>query len=257
MDTLVARLVIASVTGARHHRLPRNGQDAASSSASDDVAVVVVCDGCSSGASSEVGARLGTTLFARSLVAQLRTGAHVADAQTWAAVRGDVVRALTELLERMPGDRERVIRDLLLFTIVAAAVTREGAAVWALGDGAYWFGNEAYPGGATSVLGPFADNAPPYLAYDLLGEPHEAHFDVAPGSCDSIVVATDGVLDLDTGLERFAADRYLEHPDALRRELALLARPIERIDWDERRVVRTPAVLQDDCAIGVLRWRAS
>ena len=31
----------------------------------------------------------------------------------------------------------------------------------------------------------------------------------------------------------------------------------ERIDWDERRVVRTPAFLQDDCAIGVLRWSVS
>ena len=35
----------------------------------------------------------------------------------------------------------------------------------------------------------------------------------------------------------------------LRRELALLARGDERIDWARARVVRTPAVLQDDCAI--------
>ena len=41
---------------------------------------------------------------------------------------------------------------------------------------------------------------------------------------------------------------------ALRRELTMRAKPQERIDWEARRVVRTPAELQDDCAIAVLRW---
>src|SRR5687767_12464475 len=107
MDTMTIRAAATSVTGARHLRIARNGQDAAvawfgemrrfdgsdlaagtsvfgardsarsraddsalgdsaRSSADDsarlrsgDAAVVVVCDGCSSGASSEVGARLG------------------------------------------------------------------------------------------------------------------------------------------------------------------------------------------------------
>jgi hypothetical protein len=266
MDTVAIRASAASVTGARHSRAARNGQDAAIAMCSDagissdsgamssgqgagPVGVVVVTDGCSSGASSEVGARLGATLFARSLYARLLAGAPIAAAETWTAVRADVVRALADLLERMLGDREQAIHDMFLFTIVAAAATREGAAVWALGDGAYSFGSEP------RVLGPFADNAPPYLAYDLLGAPQAACFEVS--SSNAIVVATDGALDLETGLERFAADRYLDHPDALRRQLTLLARSTERIDWDERRVVRTPAQLQDDCAIGILRWSRS
>jgi hypothetical protein len=266
MDTIAIRAAAASVTGARHARSARNGQDAAVAlpapmrahelghrvdDVGRDVAVVVVCDGCSSGASSEVGARLGALLFARSLGARLRGGSSVTAVETWAGVRADVVRALTELVERMPGDRERAIRDHFLFTIVAAAATRDGGAVWALGDGAWSFGDH------TRVLGPFADNAPPYLGYDLLGDPQPAHFEVAPASCASIVIATDGALDLETGVERFTADRYLDHPDALRRELAVLARASERIDWAERRVVRRPALLQDDCAIGILRWSAS
>jgi hypothetical protein len=247
MDTVDA--TAAAVMGARHRRTARNGQDAAVASCDGGVAVVVACDGCSTGTSSEVGAQLGSTWFARSLATRLQAGARVTCDETWAAVRADVVRALAELLERMPGDRAQAIHDHFLFTIVAAAATRDGAAVWALGDGAYWFG------GSTRVLGPFADNAPPYLAYELLGDPQPAHFvELAP--CEAIVIATDGASEID-GLERFAANRYLDHPDALRRELALLARSHERIDWDERRVVRTPAVLQDDCAIGVVRWRKS
>ena len=211
-------------------------------------ALVVVCDGCSSGASSEVGARLGATLFARGLAARIQAGESIGCASTWASVRADAIAVLAELLERMPGDRVDAIREHFLFTVVAAAATRDEAAVWVLGDGAYSFGDH------TRVLGPFADNQPPYLAYDMLGEARPAHFDVAPPTCGAIVIATDGATELDGGLEPFAADKFVDHPDALRRHLALLARTAERIDWDARRVVRTPAVLQDDCAIGVLRW---
>jgi hypothetical protein len=37
----------------------------------------------------------------------------------------------------------------------------------------------------------------------------------------------------------------------------VLARSDEQIDWDARRIARVPARLQDDCAIGVIRVRAS
>lgn len=251
MNTIELRAHAAAVTGARHLRGARNGQDAAASLVGDGFAVAVVCDGCSSGAASEVGARLGARLFAGALAVRLSGGQRPSAEATWDGARGDVVRALAELLERLPGDRTGAICEQFLFTIVAAAATRDEAAVWALGDGAYSFGE------ATRVLGPFDDNAPPYLAYDLLGEPRDAAFELAPAGWTTIVVGTDGVCELDAGLARFAAAKYVEHPDALRRELAVLARSAERIDWDERRVVRTPALLQDDCAIGVLHRRVS
>ena len=54
------------------------------------------------------------------------------------------------------------------------------------------------------------------------------------------------------GLARFTEPRYLEHADRARRELAVLARGREVIEWDERRVVRT-AELHDDCAVAVVR----
>jgi hypothetical protein len=237
----------AAVTGARHLRVGRNGQDAAAAWLGDDAVVVAVCDGCSSGASSEVGARLGVRLFVHALSARLRVGDAVRERATWEAARADVASTLAELLERMRGDRIEAIHEHFLFTIAAAAVTRDGAAVWLLGDGMYSFGDR------TRIVGPFEDNAPPYLAYDLVGDAREACFEVAPAGATSIVVATDGASDL--ALETFASSRFVEHPDALRRHLAVLARAGERIDWEERRVVRTPAVVQDDCAVGVLHWR--
>src|SRR6478735_8342872 len=105
MDTIeTAR---AAVTGARHLRTARNGQDAVAVwlDGADPLAVAVVCDGCSSGASSEVGARLGA-------------GRSPADPSLWAAARAEVLCAFTDLLERMPGERAAAIHDHLLFTIV-------------------------------------------------------------------------------------------------------------------------------------------
>jgi hypothetical protein len=249
MDTNDVELATAAVTGARHLRAARNGQDAAASERCAAGAVVVVCDGCSGGASSEVGARLGARFAARAVAGRLAAGLHVADPALWRGVREQLVGAIAALV----GDDPRVLEDCCLFTLVIGAVDREHAAVWAIGDGAYVLGD------ATRVLGPFADNRPPYLAYDLLGDRAEPAFEVVrASSIASLAIATDGVLDLGPDeLSRFATARCVGHPDALRRELALLARTDEQIDWNARRVTRTPARLQDDCAIGAIRLRRS
>jgi protein phosphatase 2C-like protein len=238
----------AAVTGARHLRMARNGQDAVATWIGDGAAAAVVCDGCGSGASSEVGARLGVQLVIAALAARLTRGAR--PDTVWSGVRDEVVTALVRLVDAMAGDRETVIREHLLFTVVAAAVARDGASVWAIGDGAY----QLAPG-ALRVLGPFADNQPPYLGYELLGAPPAAHVEALDAAAGRLVVASDGIAELGgTVLDELIAPRTLAHPDGLRRRLARLARADERIDWDARRVVRAPAALQDDGAIAVLGW---
>lgn len=276
--------IAASVTGARHLRVGRNGQDAAIARVTRRGALAVVCDGCSSGAYSEVGARLGGLLVARAIERVIDGGAGLGDEahpvavggeagerpalgdpETWRAVREHVVASLAAVAEQVGGDRERVVHDQLLFTIVAAAVRDDEAVVWAIGDGAYALGDAAH------VIGPFEGNAPPYLAYDLAARDGEVLYDatavegdvsrrardevlvVVPPGVSTIAVATDGVCDLAGGLVPLTARRFVDHPDALRRHLSVLARPRERIEWSEQRVVREPAVLQDDCAVAILR----
>lgn len=234
----------AAVSGARHLRVGRNGQDAAATWVGDGAGAIVVCDGCSSGASSEVGARLGAQLVIAAVAARLQRGEP--PSAVWCGVRDEVAGMLGRLAQAMPGDPETAIREHFLFTVVAAAVAGDEASVWAIGDGAYAFGARV------RVLGPFADNQPPYLAYDLIGQPANAHLDASDARAGSVLVATDGAAEL--GLGELIDAATLAHPDGLRRRLAVLARTGERIDWDARRVVRTPAVLQDDGAIAVLRW---
>jgi hypothetical protein len=270
----------AAVSGARHVRAARNGQDAAATWVGDGVGAVVVCDGCGSGASSEVGARLGAQLVIGAIAAALQRGER--PGELWTGVRAQVTAVLAQLVDAMtraaPEARAAAIRDHFLFTVVAAVVAGGEASVWAIGDGAYAFsaphrdphrpeiaggvpgagrcGNAALGCGALHVLGPFADNQPPYLAYDLLGMPMTAHRDVRDVRDvrdGAITVATDGALEL--GLAALTDGTALAHPDGLRRRLAVLARGSERIDWDARRIIRTPAALQDDGAVAVLRWQ--
>ena len=182
----------------------------------------------------------------RAVTARVLAGERVSDPALWAGARRVVTSVIDLVADAMPGAREHVIHEHFLFTIVAAAFAHDEVGVWALGDGAYELGER------TVVLGPFADNRPPYLAYDLLGVPQPAHHDVAPGSVGRVIVATDGGAEV--GLDGDRVEAGLRHPDALRRRLWQLACGIERIDWDAGRIIRTPAVLQDDGAVAILEW---
>ncbi len=247
MDT---KSIGAAVIGARHLRTARNGQDAAASWTGDGAAAIVVCDGCGSSASSEVGARLGAKLWIGELARALSAGGDPSDLALWTTVRATAIAALGALADRFACERERFVADYLLFTVVAAAVCDRRAGVWAIGDGAYALA------GLPRTLGPFADNEPPYVGYELLGTRLEPHFATHTADAGRAIVATDGALELTITLDELVAEPAFTHPDALRRRLALLARGDERIRWDDRRIVRTPAALQDDCAVAALRWSA-
>lgn len=242
----------AAVTGARHLRASRNGQDAAAAWVGDGCGAIVVCDGCGSGAYSEVGSRLGARLVVASLAEQLAAGTGATD--VWSGMRAGVLADLAHLVAAMKGDREAIVREHFLFTIVAAAWRGSDIGVWAAGDGAYAIGDRVV------VLGPFADNQPPYLGYELLGEPIQPHVAHADASAGRLAVATDGVAELAAPFDFTALSsdpRLVAHPDALRRQLAILARSPERIDWEARRIERRPAALQDDGAMALLRWEAA
>lgn len=254
-------MTTASVLGADHARVGRNNQDAAAGWAEGRRGVAVVCDGCGSAPYSELGARVVARTLVAAMARRLRRGADPAREEPWAEARAELVATLGHLgrawaTQLAPPEEAPAPADVeahLLCTVVAAAVTEERAAIWALGDGAFVLGGHLH------VLGPFEDNAPPYLAYDLLGAPARARL----VSCDAgeagvALVATDGAAALGEELvELAAAPRYLEHPDALRRHLVMRARPTERILWDERRVERAVAALRDDASIALLGWEAS
>jgi hypothetical protein len=218
----------ASVTGAAHLRAARNCQDAVSILRTNDALVLVVADGCGSAPHSEVGAKLGAAIVAEEL-------ARTRDIEEAAA------RALSRLeavASAAAGPREAFILDHLLFTTVAAVIREDETVVVSAGDGVFSIN------GASSVIGPFEENAPPYLAYALLdGMPgcFTVEHRIATSELTAVAIATDGAAGIatDTLAALHHDELVFRNPDALRRRLF--------------RLTRGAGILDDDTTVALVR----
>jgi hypothetical protein len=247
MNTEVAA---GSVAGRAHRRMSRPNQDAVSWVRARAGVVLVVCDGCGGAPRSEVGAALGARLWSRALAARLDAGA-AADAELFQAAGSDVIACLGAVADAMAPETTAVVAavvDHFMFTSLAAVITPTVVAVHAVGDGVIALGD------AVQVVGPFPENQPPYLAQALVGaRPAGMTWIANAREIDRVAIASDGAGQLPC-IADFAADVVFRNPAALTRKLSLLAEDTVEIDWDERRVVRTPALLDDDTTIAMARW---
>jgi hypothetical protein len=179
-----------------------------------------------------------------------------------------VLHRLRAFADPLGDDLTLVVSDYLLFTVVGVAITHELAFAFGLGDGVISLNGRA------RVLGPFADNAPPYLGYGLfdsesggtgVGSRQLELVDWADGgSFESAAIATDGARALiaptpedgrvsDWCARTTADDRVFVNGDFLRRRLAQLGRDSTRVDWDERRVIRQRGAFDEDATILLVR----
>jgi hypothetical protein len=255
MDTIEIELAVGSVAGAAHRRIGRPNQDAVCALRTPHGLALAVCDGCGSGARSEIGAALGARLWANAIAARLADGGPLAAAD-FDPLAATVLAGLAGIAETLGGDRAAVTREHLLFTSVCAAITDDQVAVVAIGDGVVGLGDELH------VLGPFADNAPPYLTEAWFGVTRApAVWLRARHELTSLALATDGAAALTdpsgaapTLAELAGADAIYRNRFALSRRLALLADDQLDIDWERHRTVRRPALLDDDTTIVFARW---
>jgi hypothetical protein len=127
----------------------------------------------------------------------------------------------------------------LLFGFLAVVVTAETSVVFGIGDGI------VLAGGRLTVLDPGPQNAPPYVAYGLLGAPiaPRVHFVGRTADIDVIAVATDGLIPLGDSLAELAADpRYAKNPSLLRKRLVVLS---------------DRGTFSDDATVAVIRRRSA
>jgi hypothetical protein len=276
-------LVGGSVIGREHRRVGKNNQDAFGWTVSEDGIVAVVCDGCGSGVHSEVGAKLGARLivdrvhqvFSQSLSSSAtffhddgHDGIVVDDPVIWKRIQNALLHELQHVADLLGGDRPLAVTDYLLFTITGIVITPLTTALFALGDGVM------VVNGDVIHLGPFPNNAPPYLGYGVL---HESGADACPikvlrilftEDVQTILLGSDGVSDLiqraeDTlpgcsetvgGLSQFwQGDRYFRNPDQVRRRLTRINRDVTCLDERSHQCVRHPGLLPDDTTLIVIR----
>jgi hypothetical protein len=217
--------VSGSVTGRDHRRAERDGQDGHAVVVTEHAVAAIVTDGCSSGGASEIGARVGAAWLAALVEQSFRGGAAEVEA-------ADVTRELLARLELLArsfdpaGDVSAARVDhALLFGFLAAVVTPVTTIVFGIGDGI------VVVDGRVTVIDPGPENAPPYVAYGLVGGSRACiqpriHFVGATAGVEVIAVATDGAAPLtaDASLPALAADpRYAKNPSLLRKRLVVLS----------------------------------
>lgn len=268
-------LAAGSVAGRVHRDRGRNNQDAYGIRATDDHIVAVVCDGCSSGPYSEVGARLGPDLVIQSVERTLREWGpderRLTEPAFWNVVRGATLWRLERLVLEIGGEPAEIVERYFLFTIVGAVLTPGESALFSVGDGVF-----AVNGDVTRI-GPFPGEAPPYLAYGLFDHlpPGRSAWrldrHVPTEELESFLLGSDGVADLVEAGEDLASypgfrdrpvgpisalwedDGYFSNADKLRRHLALANRESAKPDWEAERVEKRHGLLPDDTTVIVGR----
>jgi protein phosphatase 2C-like protein len=268
-------LAAGSVGGRLHRDRGLNNQDAYRILEADDHLIAVVCDGCSSGGYSEVGARLGPDLVIPSIVQTLRDWGpgeeRLASLSFWNIVRGTALRRLDRLIAALDGPLAETVERYFLFTVVGAVLTPEEACFFSVGDGVYAVNGEVIR------LGPYPGEAPPYLAYGLFDGLADDRSAWQIGRClptdelDSFLLGSDGVTDLIEAATDEATypgrpakpigplealwetDGYFENSDRLRRHLVLANRESSKPDWENQRVEKRQGLLPDDTTVIVGR----
>lgn len=218
-----------SIIGREHVRLRKNNQDASSFSRENGALIAVVADGCSSERASEVGARLGAEWIAANGHRILR-GLRGARPEIIAeAIARALVRYLASVVSELPPS---ALADLLLFTLLVAVVEEERVFIFGVGDGAFAINGELH-------RMHFA--APPYLAYRLAEElsgsfPAELlrpvlHYVGLTSELDSLVIGTDGLLDLDAASfqQLIGEPAYFHNDTLLHKKLAALSESTKRL----------------------------
>ncbi len=221
------RTAAGSLTGREHLRAGKNNHDAFALRSEDEALAAVVTDGCGSGSHSELGARWGAECLVGSLLKHQKSGA---------ALEEVAEKARQELLQEMRrlgvmlgvtrndlsgSSKAKIVTNHLLFTVVGTLIRGDEVLLFSLGDGVIVRNDEVL------VLGPFPQNRPPYLAYELLGLEGDYHFQTLPifprDHLDTLILGTDGVEDLlhlDPALATLAQDeKIFQNPDLVRRRL--------------------------------------
>ncbi|UBF26619.1 protein phosphatase 2C domain-containing protein [Kovacikia minuta CCNUW1] len=269
-------IAAGSVIGKEHSRVGKNNQDAYCYRSLSAGVVAVVCDGCSSGTHSEVGAKLGAPIVADVICEQLTdSGSPALYAEAfWEQVRQSSLVQLDKLLNLLGGDRVCTVRDYLLFTVVGVVLAPTETVLFAIGDGVIALNDEVIS------LPSFLNNAPPYLSYGLISSAVagltsedlkiQVHHRVPTRSVQSILIGTDGVQDAIAAANHplpgksesvgkisqfWEDDRYFKNPDCIRRRLTQMNHTITKPDWEARWIRQEGGLLPDDTTMVVIRRR--
>ncbi len=281
--TIPFEITAGQIVGRQHRQTGKNNQDALFWEAGENHLIGIVCDGCGSCPHSEVGAQIGAKVIAVEIKRMLAVDANAGaldewcSSAIWETIRLKGLAQIDHIVRMLGNERNQIIHDYFLFTVLGVLITPRQTVVFALGDGMVVVNEQEM------ALGPFPGNAPPYMAYALLdnspvGSDHgNAPFNIVKcmptADLKRMLIGTDGVLDLQKAAscnlpgkktpvgplsQFFNEDRYFRNPDLLRRRLTLINRDAHAYLRDNNgrimEIQRCRGLLPDDVSmIGVRR----
>lgn len=234
------RVHCGQIIGIEHRLRQTNCQDSHALIQHDQTTIAIICDGCSEGSHSEVGARLGAAYLAPTAARLLAEG--VALAALPGQLHGAALRFLEDLTALMqPAHRAEFIRQHLLFTVVGAIVQADEAIVFYAGDGLIVLDDQ------TCLID--QGNQPSYLAYHLIPDALEVGFRLALGF--EVLRPGAGWRQIAIGSDGFTPELLplvwgLTHPRGLQRKLNFWGNEERRFRDDAtlitlERLAETPA----------------
>jgi len=263
-----------SIVGTEHLRLKKNNQDSFALSNKafirwDPAVIGVVCDGCGSQPSSEVGAKLAAPYLIRAI----ESFGNICGMQDFERVlhlaEEDLLAELRKLAHStcpIESSWTKNVSEYFLFTVVGFVIMPTKTWIFSLGDSVYSLNNEFY-------VKEYEGNAPPYLGYRLIQSKFEScklSIDVClpTDELQSLLIGSDGVAQLAEIVEQpipgkeqligplnqfWEEDKYFKNSDMVRRKLFLINRETIRPDWESRTLKRHPGLLEDDTTLIVVR----
>lgn len=246
----------------------------------EDRVIAVLCDGCHSSHSSELGSKWASRLIAekvrRYVSRYLDLTAETIDPERLGhlleRVRQDTLAQMRMMALEMGDSLSRILDEYFYFTIVGAIALPSGGVVFNLGDGVYSVDDELIQ------IGPFPGNEPPYLAYGIVGskptdsDPSLLRFNIQKvipaGEFDHLMIGSDGVADLATRFERkipgqnklvgpisqfWQEDIFMRNEDMIRRRLTQIGQAACRYNKERQAMVNEAGQLADDTTIVVIR----
>lgn len=143
-----------------------NNQDAMFAMMADDYFLGIVCDGCSEGTNSEVGAKFLARIVAKAVLKYRKDGTF---RSVLPKIQEEIISEMRSYAEGLAIEGTvwsvpKVAEQFFLATILGLYISENESVFFGIGDGAYGYDDRI------KVLKPFGENDPAYIGYHLYDE---------------------------------------------------------------------------------------
>lgn len=279
----IYQIAAGTVPGRRHVGsgnllIGKNNQDAYGTATGIGALVACVFDGCSSAEHSEVGAKIAAAIVPEIILKAAHSvnydRVELNKDSFWQSIKSEILRRIGSCaIEMSPNNMlgDTIVRHFL-FTTLGVLITRNFTLFFSIGDGVFLIN------GSIHTLGPFPDNAPPYLCYELIEALDRPAMKFAlyeiDSAADDVLIATDGLTQLIDSQHRpipgktdrvgalsavLANDRFFQDTpcESVTPWLRQINSEVVRLNFsgDEPRLQRCYGLLNDDTTIVAIRKR--